>query len=102
VTGALKPPRVWSAGPKEGAADVAWHPRRSAMASLCDSGAILLWALERVRARLPGAARQRGAPRALRSVPAVTSSSERGHGGNERSCCPLRQAAAGLQVLPAR
>ncbi len=57
MTGALKPPRVWSAGPKEGAADVAWHPRRSAMASLCDSGAILLWShvyAERWSAFAPG------------------------------------------------
>ena len=55
--GLTTPRAVCTAGPKEGVADLAWHPRRSAMASLRDSGAILLWShvySERWSAFAPG------------------------------------------------
>lgn len=45
------------AGAKEGAAALAWHPRRNCMASLGDSGAVFLWARtysERWSAFAPG------------------------------------------------
>ena len=51
-----KKPHV-PAGAKEGAAALAWHPRRNCMASLGDSGAVFLWARtysERWSAFAPG------------------------------------------------
>ena len=44
-------------GAKEGAAALAWHPRRNCMASLGESGAVFLWARtysERWSAFAPG------------------------------------------------